>query len=160
MKLFRTVFSALSLVVVAALLSACAARSTTRTAPELTAADFSNFVLTPTLITNLEAADAELRKLNINTGAEITGGDSYAELFRKLQSGVDAHPEARTILARYGFSSKEYARATLEMFFYELYIFMDTLENKKHAAELYAEFTPQQKANIDVLRQMEAARKK
>jgi len=112
------------------------------------AADPARFRLTPALLDRMEAAAAELRKLPQAPGSSGDEDDDDAESVEDLARRLDAHPQVRAALARQGLTSREYATATLAA----LHAGMALAVEKAPGAQPAPGFTPEQRANVEVMR--------
>ena len=124
-------------------LAAGAARAASPTDPE-------HFVLTPALLDRLDAVTAELDTMRIagddadDDAEDGDDADSVEDLARRL----DARPEVRAALARQGLSSQQYVAATLALLHAGMYLAVE----RGADSQALASFTPQQRANIEVVR--------
>ncbi|MBV7426946.1 MULTISPECIES: hypothetical protein [unclassified Acidovorax] len=130
-------------------LAALALVATTASAWAAGAADPAHFRLTPALLDRMEAAAAELRKLPQAPGSSgDEDDDADAESVEDLARKLDAHPQVRAALARQGLTSREYATATLAA----LHAGMALAVEKAPGAQPAPGFTPEQRANVEVMR--------
>lgn len=113
------------------------------------AADPARFRLTPALLDRMEAAAAELRaQPQVPDGGGDGDEDDDAESVEDLARRLDAHPQVRAALARQGLTSREYATATLAA----LHAGMALAVEKAPGAQPAPGFTPEQRANVEVMR--------
>jgi len=124
-------------------LAAGAARAASATDPE-------HFALTPALLDRLDAVTAELDTMRIagdDADDDDDDGDD-AESVEDLARRLDARPEVRAALARQGLSSQQYVAATLAVLHAGMYLAVE----RSADPQALASFTPQQRANIEVVR--------
>jgi len=124
------------------------------------AADPARLRLTPALLDRMEAASAELRKLpqlpdNKNDEGD-KGDDDDAESVEDLARKLDAHPQIRAALARQGLTSREYAAATLAALHAGMVLAVEKAPGAKPAQQ---NMTPEQRANVEVMRARQKGRK-
>lgn len=141
-------------------IAAAALVSASLALPAFAADDASDFALTAALIKKLEAAEPELNQLEPLDDEDELDDESPAATVRRLQRLAEAHPGARAILARHGMTSRQYALTVVAVTHAGLYLTVEGLLDKKEAAKRYASFTPQQRANIDLVRKTGTARKR
>lgn len=120
-------------------------------APVQAAEDASHFLLTPSLMQKIKAAEPDLKKLKVKEDNE---DDEAAESIEDYMKAIDRHPGAKATLAKHGLSSRELAYATHAMLHAGMYVAMEGLMDKKKGAALYASYTKEQKANIAFMRTM------
>jgi len=126
------------------------------------AADPARFRLTPALLDRMQAATDEVNKLppvpdkskRKNGDSDEDDGDD-AESVEDIARKLDAQPQVRAVLARHGLTSREYATATLAA----LHAGMVLAVEKAPGAKLPPDLTPEQRANIDLLRARQKGRK-
>lgn len=125
------------------------------TATSSWAADPATFRLTPALLDRMEAATAEANKLPPAKKKQSEGEDSNDddESVEDIARKLDADPRVRTILARHGLTSTEYATATLAALHAGMAL---AVEKAPGAAKAAQGFTPAQRAKLELMR----ARKK
>ena len=115
------------------------------------AADPATFRLTPALMDRMDKVAAELKHLPQQDGDDDDGdAQSIQDIARKL----DAHPQVRAALARHGLTSREYATAMLAA----LHAGMALAVEKAPGAKSGQGFTPEQRANVEVLRARQKGR--
>lgn len=143
----------ITLVLCAALTSAWAAG----------AADPATFRLTPALLDRMEAATAEVNKLPAKTGSrpgqsadDSSDDDDDDESVEDMARKIDADPRVRSVLARHGLTSVEYATATLAAFHAGMAL---AVEKGPGAAKAAQGFTAAQRANVEVMRSRKKAPK-
>jgi hypothetical protein len=136
----------LSRTVAAALLAAGIACSSAASA----AADPSHYLLTYTVIEKFKAFEKDTRKDERAEDDALNPRDAD-DLIRKL----DKDPAAKAALARHGLSTREFALATFAMLHAGFFVAMEGAMDKKKAAEALAGYTQEQRANIEMMRQMQ-----
>jgi len=109
-----------------------------------------HFRLTPALLDRMDQVAAELKHLPQSDDGE-DGAQSIAAIARKL----DAHPQVRAALARQGLTSREYATAMLAA----LHAGLALAAQQAGGARPAQGYTPEQQANVEVLRARQKARK-
>lgn len=108
------------------------------------------FVLTPALLAKLKAVGPELKKLDKKErDDENEKNDPTAEEYARM---LDKEPRVKAILARHGMSTREFALVIYATMHASMFIGLEPMMNKKQAAEMQAQFTQQQRANIALLR--------
>lgn len=108
------------------------------------------FLLTPALLAKLKAAAPELKKIEKKeSGDEDEKDDPSAEEYARI---LDREPRARAILAKHGMSTREFALSTYALMHAGMFVGLEPSMNKKQAAEMQAQFTREQRANIALLR--------
>ena len=108
------------------------------------AADPARLRLTPELMDRMDKVAAELKHLPPQDDDDDEDAQSVDDIARKL----DAHPQVRAALARQKLTSREYATAVLA----ELHAGMLLAMEKAPGAKNTQAFTPEQLANVEVLR--------
>jgi len=112
------------------------------------AAGQDGFRLTPALLERMQALQAEADALTNSQAGEEVDAQSADELAREL----DADPRIRALLARHRIGSADYAAAVFAILHAGTYLAMEqTLDRQERNAAL-ASFTPEQRANIELLR--------
>ncbi|MFT3663862.1 hypothetical protein [Piscinibacter sp.] len=147
--------------VAAALLAAALVATTAGSAWAAGGTDPARFRLTPALLERMEAATAEVRKLpQAPAKADADDGDdedeSEAESVDDIARKLDADPRVRAALARHGLSSREYATAVLAA----LHAGMALATEKAAAPGTARNFTPEQRANVEVMREHQSRKKR
>lgn len=110
--------------------------------------DAETFLLTPALIQKMKKAEPDLKALNINDESEEDEDSSVEDIVKTF----DKHPRAKAVLAKHGLTVKEVALGTVAMVHAGMYVAFEGAMDKKGAAEMLAKFTPQQRANIALMR--------
>jgi len=123
------------------------------------ASDPARFRLTPALLDRMQAATDEVNKLPLaparNKKEADEDNDDDAESVEDIARKLDAQPQVRAVLVRHGLTSREYATATLAA----LHAGMVLAVEKAPGAKLPPDLTPEQRANIDLLRARQKGRK-
>ncbi|QGZ40295.1 hypothetical protein IP92_05045 [Pseudoduganella flava] len=112
------------------------------------AADPSHYLLTYTVIEKFKAFEKDTRKDAHND--EALDPRDADDLIRKL----DKDPAAKAALAKHGLSTREFALATFAMLHAGFFVAMEGAMDKKKAAEAFAGYTQEQRANIEMVREM------
>lgn len=118
------------------------------------AADPATFRLTPALLDRMEAAAAELKPLTpahrkgSPNATDDDDGDN-AESVEDIARQLEADPRVRAALARHGLTAREYAAATLAALHAGMALAM---EKAPGATQAVRDFTPAQRANVEVMR--------
>jgi len=96
------------------------------------------FLLTPGLLAKLKAAAPEIKKLEKDHEDDKDDGNLSAEEFARV---LDKDARVRTILARHGMSTREFALSSYAMMHAGMFVGLEPTMNKKQAAEILASFT-------------------
>jgi hypothetical protein len=109
------------------------------------------FLLTPGLLAKLKAAAPDIKKYEKDHEDDKDDGKNNlsAEEFARV---LDKDARARTILAKHGLSTREFALTSYAMMHAGMFVGLEPTMNKKQAAEMLASFTREQQANIALLR--------
>lgn len=75
-----------------------------------------------------------------------------AQSVQELARQLDADPRIRALLARHRVSSIEYATAVYAALHAGMFLAMESLTDKASRTSALASFTPEQRANIELLR--------
>ena len=75
-----------------------------------------------------------------------------AQSVQELARQLDADPRIRALLARHRVSSIEYATAVYAALHAGMFLAMESLADKASRTSALASFTPEQRANIELLR--------
>ncbi|GEM_PF-798751 len=110
------------------------------------------FLLTPALLAKLKAAGPELKTLENDEDEEKDDGKSNNMSADEFARVLDKEPRAKTILARHGMSTREFALTSYAMLHAGMFVGLEPTMNKKQAAEMLAKFTKEQRANVELLR--------
>ncbi|RZS80601.1 hypothetical protein [Pigmentiphaga kullae] len=121
-------------------LSACLAAGTARAAG---GTDPARFRLTPALLDRMDAVAAELK--NVKAADD---DDDDAESVEDIARKLEARPQVRAALARQRLTGKEYATAMLAALHAGMYLATERAAGPQGQAS----FTPEQRANIEVMR--------
>ena len=109
-----------------------------------------HFLLTPALLAKLKAAAPELKKLDKKErNDDNEKNDPTAEEYARI---LDKEPRAKAVLAKYGFSTREFALTSYAMLHAGMFVGLEPTMNKKQAADMLASFTKEQRANVALLR--------
>lgn len=106
------------------------------------------FRLTPQLLDRMEALQAASPATARPGDDDEPDAQSVQELARQLE----ADPRIRALLARHQLSSMEYAIAAHAVLHAGMYLAMESVADKPSRASALASFTPEQRANIELLR--------
>lgn len=106
------------------------------------------FRLTPQLLERMEAPQAASPEAARPGDDDEPDAQSVQELARQL----DADPRIRALLARHRVSSIEYASAVYAALHAGMFLAMESLTDKASRTSALASFTPEQRANIELLR--------
>ncbi|QNP59984.1 hypothetical protein [Paenacidovorax monticola] len=112
------------------------------------AIDPAKFRLTPVLLDRMDAVQNDLKAVSKGDGEKDADVESIEELARELQ----ADPRIRAALAKHKISSTEYATGVFAALHAGMYRATESAANKKQQAAALASFTPEQRANIELLR--------
>ncbi len=123
----------------------------TLSGPARAAADPSHFLLTPALMTKMKALEAETAK---TAEREDDDDDVNVKTVEDLQRKIDGTPALRQLLAKHGFTSREYAMAMFAALHAGMHMGFESAMGKKGAADAMASYTTEQRANIDLMRKM------
>jgi hypothetical protein len=112
--------------------------------------EFQRYAFTQASLDKYMAAGKEMKKLPKQKDQDDDDKDdpSVDDIAREL----DKTPGVKPILARHGFSSREYALATLALFNAGFYLAMEPSMDKKGRVELYNSYPKQLQGNIELLR--------
>lgn len=115
------------------------------------APDPARFPLTPALLQKIKAADADYRKqAPQKTGDDDEGDDD--ETVEQIARKVERDPALKAVLARQGLSATDYALTVHATLHAAAFLLFEKSVDKQKTAALLAGYTPQQKANIELLR--------
>ena len=123
--------------------------------------DPARYRLTPAVLERMDAVAAELKDLprgqagNDNDEKEDDDDSDDAESIEDIARKLDADPRIRRALARHGLSSREYAIAALAA----LHAGMVLAVEKAPGAKPDSQLTPEQRANVEVMRARDARRR-
>jgi len=112
------------------------------------AAGQERFRLTPALLERLQALQADADALTNGQAADEVDAQSADELAREL----DADPRIRALLARHRIGSADYAAAVFATLHAGTYLAMEQTMDRQERNAALASFTPEQRANIELLR--------
>lgn len=135
--------------------------------PLANAADeVEQFRLTAALLDRLDAIQAEgdrLTQLRDDEDEEDDDEDDDLDDIASVDAFVrriESQPEARALLARHGMKPREFALASIALLQAGTFIAFEGAMKKDDAQKMLADFTPAQRANIELLRQRLAAKEK
>lgn len=118
-------------------------------ASAMAAMDATKFRLTPSLVDRIEAMQKESGNEGIQ---EDDGGEENPKTVEELAKRLDSDPRIRAVLAKYKISSLDYAASVLAMLHAGLYLATESSIEPKKRPQALASFTPEQRANIELLR--------
>lgn len=125
-------------------------------APAFAAQPEEKFLLTPALLAKLKAAGPELKKLE-KEDEEDKEDDSEGNNNLSVDDfvrAIEKEPRARAVLARHGIGVREFALSTYALVHAGMFVSMESMMNKKQAAEAMGGYTREQQANIALLRKL------
>ncbi|MBQ5939600.1 MULTISPECIES: hypothetical protein [unclassified Massilia] len=120
-------------------------------APSFAADPEEHFVLTPALLAKIKAAAPELKKLEKDNDEDDGKNELSVDDYVKA---IEAQPRAKAVLSKHGIGTREFALSTLALVHAGLFVGMESMMDKKQAAEMMGKFTREQKANIALLRKL------
>ncbi|HEU4853024.1 MAG TPA: hypothetical protein VFT37_12800 [Telluria sp.] len=109
--------------------------------------DAETFLLTPALLQKMKKAEPDMKALNISDESE----DDESTV-NDIVKTIEKNPKAKAVLAKHGLSVNEVALGTVAMVHAGMYVALESSMDKKGAAQLMASYTPQQRANIALMR--------
>ncbi|GAB2461952.1 hypothetical protein GCM10027082_11350 [Comamonas humi] len=112
------------------------------------AAEPEKFKLTPVLLDRMQVLQTEADAMGKGQAERDVDAQSVAELAREL----DADPRIRALLAKHRISSGDYASAVFAMLHAGTFLAMEPTLGKRDWSAALAKFTPEQRANIELLR--------
>lgn len=119
------------------------------------ATDPATFRLSPALLDRMEAAAAELKNAPKARGDERDDEDE-AESVEDIARKLDADPRIRAALTRHGLTSREYATATMALLHAGMALAVEKAPGAKTGQQ---QFTPAQRANLELMRARRQERK-
>lgn len=140
--------NAFAFLAVFALLALCGASAHAAT-------DTSRYLLTPEVMAKIKAAEADVAKSN----RKDDDADESAETVEDLVKSVEKDPVVKKALAKQGLSSLEFAKASMAILHAGLYLMGEASMDKAKAAALFAGYTKEQQANINLVRKYAAVKK-
>ena len=81
----------------------------------------------------------------------LCGGPSFAA---DPEEHFDLTPALLAVLTKHGIGSREFALSTFALVHAGMFVGMESMMDKKQAAEMMGKFTKEQKANIALLRKL------
>jgi hypothetical protein len=113
------------------------------------AADPDRYLLTTATLQKMEAVNKDLSKINFKDKKDDDDDNlSVEEFARKL----DADPRVKAALAKNGMTSMDFSLATYAMFAAGMHLMFESSMDKKKGAALYASYSKERQANIELLR--------
>lgn len=129
--------------------------------------EVDQFRLTPALLDKLEAIDAEgdrLKKAREDSDEEDEDEDDEDDIdiadTDAFVKRLESDPEAVALLSKHGVKAREFALAAQALIHAGAFLAFEGAMDKQGAERLLAGYTPAQRANIELLRQRTAAKKK
>jgi hypothetical protein len=114
------------------------------------AEEYQRYALTVPMLEKHRAATKEFEKTVKKKDDD--DGDKDGLTVDQLAKQIDATPGARPILAKHGFSSRDYALVSVAFFQAGFYLMMEPSMDKKKGAQLLASYPAETRANIELLR--------
>lgn len=111
-------------------------------------ADPARFRLTSALLDRMEALQSSAEAMRKTADDVDVETGSVQELARTLE----ADPRARSLLARHGITSTEYATGVFAVLHAGMFLAVASATSPKEQASAMASFTPEQRANIELMR--------
>lgn len=123
-------------------------------APSFAAEEFQKYAFSQATLEKYMAAGKEMQKLPKPPDAKAKDDDEEKDdpSVDEIARDLDKTPGVKPILAKYGFSSRDYALATLALFNAGFYLVMEPSMDKKGRGELYGSYPKEMRANIELLR--------
>ncbi|MFL6660109.1 MAG: hypothetical protein ACJ8GW_18640 [Massilia sp.] len=123
-------------------------------APAYAAEDATHFQLSMALIQKLQAAEADM-KMQQKPGApqaepEVDPDKSIEAAIRK----VDRDTLTSAALAKNGLTSRDFVLSAHALLHAGTFVSQESTMDKLKSATLYSSYTPEQQANIDLIRKM------
>ena len=106
------------------------------------------FRLTPALLQRMEAVQAASQAMAQDGADQDVDAESVEDLARKLESD----PRIRSLLARHRITTADYATAVFATIHAATFLAMESAARRQDLAAALASFTPEQRANIELLR--------
>ena len=119
--------------------------------PSFAADPEEHFVLTPALLAKIKAAAPELKKLEKDNDEDDGKNELSVDDYVKA---IEAQPRAKAVLSKHGIGTREFALSTFALVHAGMFVGMESMMDKKQAAEMMGKFTKEQKANIALLRKL------
>lgn len=121
--------------------------------PVFAQADASHYVLTDATLDRLKAAQAEIAQSGATLNDDLSGTDSVDEMARK----IGANESVKAALAKQGLTPTDCALSVMAALHASLYLAAELRGDTTLAAGMMAGYTPEQRANIDLLKKRAAA---
>jgi hypothetical protein len=118
-------------------------------APALAQADFERHALSVDMVQKYNAASLELKK---SIKSKDDGGDKDGMTVDQFAKELDAVPGVKPILAKHGMSARNFALTMFAVSQASVHLAMEPSADKKTAAQVLASYTPETRANIELLR--------
>jgi predicted protein tyrosine phosphatase len=119
-------------------------------APAFAYEDFERHTLTLPLLEKFQAASLEADKLSKNKDEDKAAKDDMTT--DEMVKMLDATPGVKPLLAKHGLTSRSYALTALALFQAGFWVAMESSMDKKKAAAQLAAYSPETRANIELLR--------
>ena len=129
-------------------------------APAVAATPDDQYLLTAAVVQKLKAANKAAEQANLpeDTPAQEKEDDKYCvkgELpVERFILGVERRPQAKALVAKYGFTPKEYGLATYALLDASMHLVYEKMASKEDVAKQYAKLTKEQQANVALLRKL------
>lgn len=128
--------------------------------PAFAASDPAHFLITPAFMKKMEAAKADMKGVQKNIRDDDDDDDDSEQTIESAIAKIEKDPQARAMLAKHGLTSREVALASFAMLHAGMYVAMEKSMDKAKAAQAYAGYTKEQKANIELMRTYAAQARK
>jgi hypothetical protein len=106
-------------------------------------------VLTASLVEKANAASRELASRNL---LKESGEDDWKKSIDELAKDMESVPGAKAVLAKHGFTGRTFILTTWSVMAAGGFVAMEGSMGKQQAAAQLATFTPEERANIELLR--------
>lgn len=120
--------------------------------PAFAAANADRHALTPEVLRKIQAAEADLHKQGLRSADADDDDDADDETVEAMARRVDRDPRLKAALARQGLSGMDFAMSVHALLHASAYLMFEKNMDKQKAAALLASYTPQQRANIELVR--------
>lgn len=107
--------------------------------------------LTTAALQKIQAADAEMKKQPAAPSVKEEEADED-ETVDAMVRRIDRDPRLKAVLARHGLGSREFALSVHALLHAGAYLAFEKSLDKAAAAKLYAGYTVEQRANIELMR--------
>lgn len=125
-------------------------------APAMAAEDASRFQLSPALMQKLVNAEAEMKLLRKGDNDKPDEGPEGKD--KSIDAAIrriDADPHTTAVLAKHGLSSRDLVLSTHALYHAGMYLSTEGAMDRKQSAALFDSYTSEQKANINMIRDMQ-----